>query len=55
MVIDHIRAAQRSIRARRPDGAAIYVILDNRSAHTNQGILRRAARSKVELCFIPTS
>jgi transposase len=36
--------ALKSIRAARPDGAPIYVILDNLSAH----------KGKVELCFTPT-
>ncbi|MGW3626717.1 IS630 family transposase [Streptomyces sp. NPDC000880] len=48
-------AALRSIRAARPDGAPIYVILDNLSAHKNGGILRWAKRNKVELCFTPTN
>jgi hypothetical protein len=52
--IDHTWAALRSIRAARPDGAPIYVILDNLSAHLNWRIRRWAARNKVELCFTPT-
>ncbi|MEV6227959.1 IS630 family transposase [Saccharopolyspora shandongensis] len=48
-------AALKSIRAARPDGAPIYVILDNLSAHKNWRILRWAARNKVELCFTPTN
>ncbi|MEU1173581.1 IS630 family transposase [Streptomyces microflavus] len=47
-------AALRSIRAARPDGGPIYVILDNLSAHPNWKIRRWAARNKVELCFTPT-
>ncbi|MEV0375908.1 transposase, partial [Streptomyces sp. NPDC050636] len=47
-------AALRSIRAARPDGAPIYVILDNLSAHLNWKIRRWATRPKVELCFTPT-
>ncbi|WP_416903502.1 IS630 family transposase [Micromonospora echinospora] len=47
-------AALKSIRAARPDGAPIYVILDNLSAHKGPKIRRWAARSKVELCFTPT-
>ncbi|ALC30256.1 IS630 family transposase [Streptomyces sp. CFMR 7] len=47
-------AALRSIRAARPDGGPIYVILDNLSAHLNWKIRRWAARNKVELCFTPT-
>ncbi|MFE6023985.1 transposase, partial [Streptomyces sp. NPDC056441] len=44
-----------SIRAARPDGAPIYVILDNLSAHKNWRILGWAARNKVRLCFTPTN
>ena len=47
-------AALRSIRAARPDGAPIYVILDNLSAHKNWRIRTWARRHKVELCFTPT-
>lgn len=47
-------AALRSIRAARPDGAPIYVILDNLSAHKGIAIRQWAARNKVELCFTPT-
>ncbi|MGW8329921.1 IS630 family transposase [Streptomyces sp. NPDC055897] len=47
-------AALKSIRAARPDGAPVYVILDNLSAHKNWRIRRWAARNKVEQCFTPT-
>ncbi|WP_329604602.1 IS630 family transposase [Streptomyces radicis] len=47
-------AALKSIRAARPDGAPIYIILDNLSAHTGADIRRWAKRHKVELCFTPT-
>jgi transposase len=47
-------AALRSIRAARPDGAPIYIILDNLSAHKGAAIRGWAARNKVELCFTPT-
>ena len=47
-------AALKSIRAARPDGAPIYVILDNLSAHKGAAIRAWAARNKVELCFTPT-
>lgn len=47
-------AALRSIRAARPDGAPIYVILDNLSAHRNRRIRGWASRNRVELCFTPT-
>ncbi|MFJ2825937.1 IS630 family transposase [Streptomyces toxytricini] len=52
--IDHTWSALRSIRAARPDGAPIYVILDNLSAHLNWKIRRWATKNKVELCFTPT-
>lgn len=47
-------AALRSIRARRPDGKPIYVILDNLSAHKGKAIRAWAERNRVELCFTPT-
>ncbi len=47
-------AALKSIRATRPDGAPIYVILDNLSAHKGTDIRRWATKHKVELCFTPT-
>ncbi|MGW2680378.1 IS630 family transposase [Streptomyces sp. NPDC001436] len=52
--IDHTWAALRSIRAARPDGGPVYVILDNLSAHLNWRIRRWAVRNKVELCVTPT-
>ncbi|MET7893507.1 IS630 family transposase [Streptomyces mirabilis] len=48
-------AALKSIRAARPDGAPVYVILDNLSAHKNGRMRRWATRNKVELCFTPTN
>jgi hypothetical protein len=47
-------AALKPIRAARPDGAPIYVILDNLSAHKGADIRRWAGKNKVELCFTPT-
>ena len=47
-------AALKSIRAARPDGAPIYVILDNLSAHKGPKIRAWAARNNIELCFTPT-
>jgi transposase len=47
-------AALRSIRAARPDGDQIYVILDNLSAHKGPAIRAWACRHHVELCFTPT-
>ena len=52
---DHTLAALKSIRAARPDGAPIYVILDNLSANKTPAIRAWAARNKVELCFTPTN
>ncbi|MDT5027511.1 MAG: hypothetical protein QOE61_3937 [Micromonosporaceae bacterium] len=47
-------SALRSIRAARPDGAPIYVILDNLSAHEGEMTRRWAKKTRVELCFTPT-
>jgi transposase len=47
-------AALRTIRAARPDGDWIYVILDNLSAHKGRKIRTWARRNQVELCFTPT-
>jgi transposase len=47
-------AALKSIRAARPDGAPIYLILDNLSAHKGEQIRAWATRNKIELCFTPT-
>ena len=51
----HTLSALRSIRAARPDGAPIYVILDNLSANKTPAIRAWASRNKVELCFTPTN
>ncbi|MGZ9928581.1 IS630 family transposase [Streptomyces sp. NC-S4] len=48
-------AALKSIRAARPDGAPIYVILDNLSAHKGSKIRKWARKNKTELCFTPTN
>ncbi len=47
-------AALKSIRAARPDGAPIYIIMDNLPAHTGADIRRWANKNRVELCFTPT-
>ncbi|WP_226899831.1 IS630 family transposase [Nonomuraea phyllanthi] len=52
--IDPTWAALKSIRAARPDGAPIYVILDNLSAHKNWRIRAWAEKNKVRLLFTPT-
>lgn len=51
---DHTLAALKSIRAARPDGAPIYVIMDNLSANTTTAVRTWAAANKVELCLTPT-
>ncbi len=51
----HTLTALKSIRAARPDGAPIYVILDNLSANTTPAIRSWCRRSKVELCLTPTN
>ncbi len=52
---DHSLAALKSIRAARPDGAPIYVIVDNHSANRTPAIRAWAKKNKVELCLTPTS
>jgi hypothetical protein len=51
---DHTLAALKSIRAARPDGAPIYVTLDNLSANKTPAIRSWANRNNVKLCFTPT-
>jgi transposase len=51
---DHSLAALKSIRTARPDGAPIYVIMDNLSANKTPAIRAWAAKNKVELCLTPT-
>lgn len=46
-------AALKSIRAARPGGAPIYVIMDNLSAHKGADSRRWAKKNKVQLCFTP--
>ncbi len=52
---DHTLSALKSIRAARPDGNRIYVILDNLSANKTATIGAWASRNQVELCFTPTN
>src|SRR4249920_1792513 len=52
---DHSLSALQSIRAARPDGAPLYVIMDNLSANKTPAIRAWAVRNKVELCLTPTS
>ena len=48
-------AALKSIRAARPGGYRLFVILDNLSANKTPAIRRWASRENVELCLTPTS
>ena len=48
-----LRAIQ-SIRAARPDGKPIHVILDNLNHHKNKTVRQWCADNKVELVFTPT-
>ena len=52
---DHPLAALKSIRAARPGGYRLFVIMDNLSANKTPAIRRWARRENVELCFTPTS
>jgi len=52
---DHTLAALKSIRAARPGGYRLFVILDNLSANKTPAIRRWAKRENVELCFTPTN
>jgi len=46
--------ALKSVRAERPDGEMVYVILDNLCAHKGEKIRAWAQRNNVGLCFTPT-
>jgi transposase len=52
---DHTLAALKSIRAARPGGYRLFVIMDNLSANKTAAIRRWAKRENVELCFTPTN
>jgi len=52
---DHTLAALKSIRAARPGGYRLFVILDNLSANKTPAIRRWAKRENVELCFTPVN
>ncbi len=52
---DHTLTALKSIRAARPGGYRLFVILDNLSANKTPAIRDWAERANVELCFTPTS
>src|SRR4029077_10594037 len=51
----HTLAALKSIRAARPGGYRLFVILDNLAANKTPAIRRWALRENVELCLTPTS
>jgi transposase len=51
----HTLAALKSIRAARPGGYRLFVIMDNLSANKTPAIRRWAQRANVELCFTPTN
>jgi transposase len=52
---DHTLTALKSIRAARPDGNPVYVILDNLSANKTPKIRTWAETNNVELCLTPTN
>jgi hypothetical protein len=52
---DHALAALKSVRAARPGGYRLFVILDNLSANKTPAIRRWARRENVELCFTPVN
>jgi transposase len=52
---DHTLAALKSIRAARPGGYRLFVILDNLSANKTPAIRAWAERANVELCLTPTN
>jgi len=52
---DHTLAALKSIRAARPDGYRLFVIMDNPAANKTPAIRRWARRENAELCFTPTN
>jgi transposase len=52
---DHTLAALKSIRAARPGGYRLFVIMDNLSANKTPAIRRWAGRENVELCFTPVN
>ena len=52
---DHTLAALKSIRAARPGGYRLFVIMDNLSANKTPAIRRWAQRQNAEVCFTPAS
>ena len=51
----HTLAALKSIRAARPGGYRLFVILDNLPGSKTPAIRRRARRENAELCFTPVN
>jgi transposase len=51
----HTLAALKSIRAARPGGYRLFVIMDNLAANKTPAIRRWARRENVELCLTPTN
>jgi transposase len=51
----HTLTALKSIRASRPGGYRLFVIMDNLAANKTPAIRRWARQENVELCFTPTS
>jgi len=52
---DHTLAALKSVRAARPGGYRLFVIVDNLAANKTPAIRRWARRENVELCLTPTN
>jgi hypothetical protein len=52
---DHTLAALKSIRAARPDGYRLFVIMDNLVANTTPAIRRWTRRENAGLCFTPAN
>jgi hypothetical protein len=51
----HTLAALRSVRAARPDGYRLFVIMDNLAADKTPAIRRWARRENAGLCFTPAN
>jgi len=52
---DHTLAALKPVRAARPGGCRLFVIMDNLAANKTPAIRRWAGRGNVELCFTPVN
>ena len=52
---DHRLATLKSIRAARPDGYRLFVIMDNLAANKTPAIRRWARRENAGLCFTPAN